>query len=497
MTAGIFKLARAGATLVLVAGAVLPGCSGDSRSSGTDDDSAARAGSAGLGASAAGRGGAAAGRSPGAGQGGHAGAEQTAAGRGGAGRGGGAGGAGGAGGTAGGIGVGGDSGANAGGEPAASGGAGAAEASAGQSGAAESAGDDGNGGATSGCEPVSVTASVVIPTVELLIDNSASMFSTTPTAWASFYGALMDASSGVVKNLEDKIRFGFLSYKGSKGTSETDPACATMTGVTPALDNYDAINATYVDLGGDYSQQHPPPRWESPGNYAIAYAAATLTDPGLPAGPKYILLATDGSPNTCEVLDPQCGEDRAVKAAQDAYAAGVGLMVVGLGGDFSQADSGCTDGQDHCGLDHLNDLANAGVGAPVLPPPGCDDPTADSCFARFDICNKGALIAAYTPDAAQVGTTFTVDPSDSDAASTLASTLGTLLQHLAACTLTLDVVVTGDPSLVSVTVGGVSRTYGAPDGWVLASDQKTMTLEGAACDARSSGAELTVALPCH
>ncbi len=366
--------------------------------------------------------------------------------------------------------------------------------SGGESGAGAGGDDTMNGGAGACSGGRVVTATPVIPTVELLVDTSSSMFETLPTTtWSVLYDALMNPDTGVVKPLAPKMRFGFLSYKGFQGTSETDPACALMTAVAPALDNYDAIDAVYTNVGESYDPAAPA-RWETPTDYAISYAANLLVNDTADIGPKYIVLATDGNPNTCVVTDPQCGQDRAIKATQDAYAAGIGLFVLGVGDIINQPNSGCPTSV-RCGELHLQDLANAGVGAPVQPPPGCDDPSAGTCSAKYEACNDDALIASYTSGAADAGTPFAVDTSAADAATKLNAALSSLLSGAISCTIALD-----DPantySHLDVTVGATLREQGDPDGWVLESDGRHITLQGRACIDFKALEPLTLSAPC-
>lgn len=364
-----------------------------------------------------------------------------------------------AGGGAGGSSDGGESGAGAGGDESTSGGAGA-------------------GGA---CDERIIIATPVVPTIELLVDTSGSMFETTPTTWSVLFDALMDPDAGVVKPLQHQMRFGFLSYKGHQASSETDPACATMTAVAPALDNYDAIDTVYASVGASYDPASPPqPTWETPTNYAIGYAANLLLNDTTDAGPKYILLATDGNPNTCEATDPQCGQDRAIKAAQDAYAAGIGMFVLGVGDIVGNPNSGCNPADLRCGALHLQDLANAGVGAPVHTPPNCDDPSSSTCSARYEACNMDTMLASYTTDAADVGTPFEVDTSAAGAANELDAALSSLLSGAVSCTVPLDRTVSDAARLV-VTVGASVRQSGDADGWVLDADGRHVTLNGRAC----------------
>jgi len=351
------------------------------------------------------------------------------------------------------------------------------------------------------CQHLSAVPTPQVPTVEIVVDTSSSMFETNPTAWSVLYTAL-DGPDSVLKPLEGQIQFGFASYKGAKGTSETDPACATMTTVDPALSNFDAIDMVYKAVGTTYNPASPPsPKWETPTNYAITFAVGELQayNP-MPPGPKYILLVTDGNPNTCEELDPQCGQDYAIKAVQDAYAAGIGTFVVGVGDIVVNGNSGCQGTGARCGLDHLQDIANAGVGAPVMAAPGCEDPTSTDCQLRYASCNKGSILTAtYAADPAaapNTGTPFAVDTGAGDAQAKLKAALTELLNAAVSCTFELDVIVTGDAALGLVSVASTPVTFGTPDGWVLESDSFHVTLQGAACEAYRDGGEVSIDFPC-
>jgi hypothetical protein len=347
------------------------------------------------------------------------------------------------------------------------------------------------------CQQLDVVSTAQIPTVELLVDTSSSMWETMPPAWPLLYGALMDPKTGVVAPLQSKIRFGFASYKGFKASSETDPACATMTTVAPALNNHDAIDSVYQMVGSSYDPVSKP-KWETPTDYAINYATKLLTDymPD-PPGKKYILLVTDGNPNTCQVIDPQCGQDLAIKATQDAFAAGIGLFVLGVGDIVVQPMNGCPTAA-RCGLLHLQDLANAGVGAGVHPTPGCDDWHASGCTFTHEACNQNQmLLATYTPDAPDVGMPFAVDTSMSSATTNLVNALTALLNNAVSCTVDMDAIVQGDPSLGVVMLAGQRLTFGDPNGWLLESNSTSVTLQGMACTAfKAGGTDLSITFPC-
>jgi hypothetical protein len=345
------------------------------------------------------------------------------------------------------------------------------------------------------CQELSVVPTPQVPTVVLLVDNSSSMFETMPPAWPLLYAALMDPVTGVVGQLESKVRFGFAAYKGSTtATTEDDPACATWAEVAPSLDNYAAIDAAYAPI--DWPTDHP--KWETPTGHAIARAAADLVSYSPdPPGPKYILLVTDGNPNTCQVLDPQCGQDLSIKAVQDAFDAGIGLFAMGIGDIVAQPNNGCASSA-RCGTVHLQDMANAGVGAPVQAPPGCENPADPGCQFKYESCNQGqTLKATYAASAPDVGVPFAVDTRNADAQAELVSALTGLLNNVISCTVEMDAVVTGDPGLGIVTVGGAPVSYDDPDGWVLdMATRYNVTLQGAACETFRGGAPLDIKFPC-
>src|SRR4029453_437843 len=116
-------------------------------------------------------------------------------------------------------------------------------------------------------------------------------------------------------------------------------------------DNYDEINAVYQSVGQDGRHAagcgatptapncSNTPGWETPTGHALRRIA---TDLGAftadPPGKKYMLFVTDGTPNTCLVANPNCGQDLALKTMQDAYTAGIGTFVVGIGDILSTAN---------------------------------------------------------------------------------------------------------------------------------------------------------------
>jgi hypothetical protein len=273
----------------------------------------------------------------------------------------------------------------------------------------------------------------------ILVDNSSSMYEPRETLWDALYTALMNPTMGAVKPLESKIRFGFASYRGpdNQAVAEDNPACAQieMVGsvnpatVAPALDNHTAIDTVYQALG---VQGRSPPsgaQWETPTGHAIRRVATTLGafNP-MPAGPKYILLVTDGNPNTCMVGDPQCGQDQSVAAVQAAYTAGIGTFVLGIG-DIVGANTGCVPEQQRCGANHLQDIANAGTGQPVVEPPATY--CYQSCVAG-SMGGCGTYLSTYMPAGGTAPYFTATSPAE------IRTKLTELLSDVVSCTIMLD-----------------------------------------------------------
>lgn len=349
------------------------------------------------------------------------------------------------------------------------------------------------GGAPPICDSLTVSTEPLMPTVEILVDNSSSMFEPQDDpAWDYLYTALMDPVNGVVKPLESKVRFGFASYKGSTTAStEADPACAEITSVDFGLDNHAAIDAVYSSLGAEWM---PGIKWETPTGHAISRVAETLAAYNAdPPGPKYILLVTDGNPNTCAMLDPQCGQDLSIKAVQDAHALGIGTFAVGIGDLVTNPNNGCEAQWGRCGDDHLQDLANAGLGLPVADPP--ESYKYQGCTAGMD-GGAGVVQATY---ASATGATPGAAPyfTATDAAELQTAILG-LLNNVVSCTLDMNAIVTGNPTLGVVTVNGNPVPINDANGWILEPNNYQVTLQGTACETFKTveNSEVNVEFPC-
>jgi len=347
------------------------------------------------------------------------------------------------------------------------------------------------------CATLSVQTVEQVATVDLLVDTSGSMFQQPAPFWTPLYNALMDPTAGVVKQLQGTTRFGFTSFTGTG----TGAMCPMLQKVPYAINNYDAINAVYGAILAKYNGQ----KWETPTHAAVDAAAADLAAfTATPPGPKYILLVTDGSPDTCWANDPQCGQDASIKAVQDAYAKGIGTYVLGIGDILDAAADGCSAGR--CGKDYLQDVANAGTGLPV-------EPVSDANYA-YSSCVQNSPTKALSATYAATGAGgkapyYTVSGKGTASDVTpLVTAIKQALTQTRSCTFAMTATLpTGMTTGIKITTNaekgmfsynGKPLAYNDPNGWKLNADQTGITLSGSVCDSwKTAGGTLTGSFPCE
>jgi hypothetical protein len=204
----------------------------------------------------------------------------------------------------------------------------------------------GDGSVRDGCVNVTLQLKKTVPTVVLLVDQSGSMTEgfSGGNRWDVLRDALMDAQTGIVARLENDVRFGLALYSSRDENSDgvVEGACPLLTEVAVALGNYQAINNIYA--GAD-------PIDETPTGDSLR-AVATDLIPMQSDGPKVIVLATDGEPDTCEQPNPQNGQAESIAAAEFAHQNNIQTYIISVG-------------EGTVSLGHLQDMANAGQGLPV------------------------------------------------------------------------------------------------------------------------------------
>lgn len=291
------------------------------------------------------------------------------------------------------------------------------------------------------CPSIVVDLTPVTPTVMLLIDQSGSMDQDFGRLqrWSAVDTALTDPGTGVLPALESEVEFGAALYTSHNGSLGGE-ACPLLQTVGPALGNAGAIGRLLADNGPD---------GDTPTGEAITAVVAelTATPPAPGAGPRIIVLATDGEPDTCEVPNPQEGQDEAVQAAIDAYTAGVRTFILSVGSGVGAA--------------HLQDMANAGAGLPV----------GGGTDAPYYVANN---------------------PEE------LTDAFRTIVGGVRSCTLRLDgEVAPEDRAGGDVRLDGVPVPNDATNGWTM-TDGSTLELRGDACRSfLGAGAPvLTAEWPC-
>lgn len=194
------------------------------------------------------------------------------------------------------------------------------------------------------CPDVSVAITPTIPTVLLMLDQSYSMtfdFGTNSNRWDAVYDTLFDPTSGVVYLLDSRVRFGMTLYSAyGIGPDRTDE-CPRLISQDPVFGEGEILDALYASEApfGD------TPTGESL-DALIPDFAALESD-----GPKVIVLATDGEPDTCAEPMADMGQAESLAAAERAFAAGLPLFIISVGDDV--------------GASHLQEMANLGVGKAV------------------------------------------------------------------------------------------------------------------------------------
>jgi von Willebrand factor type A domain len=278
------------------------------------------------------------------------------------------------------------------------------------------------GGDSGVCASTAVDLGHQLPTVLLLVDQSGSMNAAFGTSdrWQTLRTALMDPKLGIVNTLQAQVRFGLTLFSGKDGAAP----CPLLTNVAPALNNFMPIDMAY-----------PVPTTaiidDTPTGESITAAAKILqavTDPG----PKVIVLATDGEPDTCATPDPQTPEAKevAVKAAQDAFATGVFTYYISVGNEVSDA--------------HATEMANVGQGYP----------RADKTQRFYRANDQAALAKAFA----------------------------SIVDGVRTCSFQLNgTVKDGGEVDGTVTLDGAALPLNDPNGWRLSSPT-TVEFVGKACD---------------
>jgi hypothetical protein len=259
------------------------------------------------------------------------------------------------------------------------------------------------GGAGGACQTGGAEFVPKVPTVMLLVDRSGTMFDQMSNPW----NTLRDGVLPVVKDLNDQVRFGFISITGEQQAG----MCPLVDEVAAADKNYDAVAAKYMSLTR-------PLKGESPGMLGLQRAYDLLSK-DTTEGDKYVLFVTDGEQDYCGDGNHLCPTDSVVYWLQKLKALNVQTMVFGL----PLTASG--DQLSYAAI--LQAFANAGAGQPVVPVLDNATQTAgaiwDQCFPGGDM-NSSGWKAEFTA-AAKVDDPLTAEIDESKTLGNYATTGGT------------------------------------------------------------------------
>lgn len=224
---------------------------------------------------------------------------------------------------------------------------------------------------------------LVRPLVYLLVDRSSSMNSgfnldgNTIARWLAvrevLFGNRMTTScspGGVLSELDEEIHFGLVTYatSGSPPNRSILLDYANDPTVLPPLDNCDALAADFASQG---------PTGGTPTGEAfedllanILTTRANLEAAGEPVPPTFVILATDGKPEStwCTDSPNATGEWWVVDAARRAF------------DDYGIKTFALSVGQD-IDAEHLQDVANVGAGLVPLAPLALEDYAACGSFS--------------------------------------------------------------------------------------------------------------------
>ncbi len=300
-----------------------------------------------------------------------------------------------------------------------------------------------NGGSNTGgsvCVSVDVTFEKQHPTVVLLIDRSGSMEETdfSPTRWLAVRSALFD-STGVVTTLESDVQFGLALYNSNNGNF--GGVCPIMKTTVPDFNAGTITTAEFDEWD---------PQADTPTGDSIDWIVSSY-DFGDVQGPRIIVLATDGEPDTCEVPNPNdpvgnpAGRTESITAVTNAYTAGIETYVISVGADVA--------------VQHLQDLANLGRGKAIS--------TTE---------NEPVYLATSTQD--------------------LKDAFNTIVNGVRSCSIELNgSVQAGFEDKGSVTIDGNDIVKDDPNGYVLSGN--TLEFVGTSCDLIKSGdRSIDIQFPC-
>lgn len=352
--------------------------------------------------------------------------------------------------------------------------------------------DMGEGGAQ-GCIEVEVEFEPQVPNVVLLIDKSGSMeggngfdqlvqeaiddevyeawdcpSSEIGWRWHVVRNVLFHPENGVVKQLEDKVRFGYASYTSDNGFD---------TGTCPLLEQVAIDFGTHEEMLDEHACSEIEAGADTPTRESLTAVAESLAELDVD-GPKLIVLATDGAPDTCT-----CSDWTANFGEGDECDDSTTIEVDGQQLSPSQAE------QINVVLEAQRIHEELGITIEVI---NVSDPNSQA-------------LAAHLDDVAERGGAASGESIPGFSPELLSGAFESIIDGVRSCVIDLDgkinegkedtgtVLLDRDPSNE---VDFEEIEYNGEDGWVVNSPTQ-IELVGDACDTIKSGEhELDISFPC-
>lgn len=320
-------------------------------------------------------------------------------------------------------------------------------------------------GAGAGGVPASVSTATTIAAQVLpfellvLVDRSATMFfldeGRTLTSWEIARQALVgeDGALGQITS-EVNATVAYFTYDD------------TFAGACPLVQatSFEATPMEIEQFFDDYTATvNESGQFQTPTAEGMQAAWGVLE--GVPAThPKALLLITDGDPDSCVDINGNCVTDQSIAAAQAAFSADGATLVVGINPLLGNACTG------RCGLDFLQDLANAGVGLPVQ----ANTEEFASCVA-FDGRDVEGI---YAPVGEQAGAAPYVMLNENDPLN--AANIVALVQAQLGCAATMDAPSALEEAGATLQIGDDVLGDALEGNWKLAADG-TLLIAGTTC----------------
>jgi hypothetical protein len=313
-------------------------------------------------------------------------------------------------------------------------------------------------------------------------------FGTSPDRWEAMRAAVKE-----LRPFATDVIFALTTYTSFNMTGKTCPDMPQLGTVAMGKLGVDAFDALLKAIPAS-KDALPASKSETPTGAAIKAGAEALLKFNV-AGPKYLLVITDGDPDTCKNFDPQCGQDLAIGAAQAAFTSGVKTFVVGLSEDVDDT--------------FLNDLAHAGQGQEVVPVASNDlfciqgEPKEGTTVGN-DFFNNWRANAngTYGADGMKYKEELFFKPKD---VGTFSTQVKQVVNGVRSCEFKMDTAVKRDAAgkggvRLETKAGAMDLKFGDPNGWALSTENDfTVVFNGTACEALKNDAEphVKIEFPCE